>query len=388
MDAGLGAAVAALLVLAAGGSTAAALMIDSARREAEGQRQEARDRAAEADLRADELAATNTRLGAEKQRAEQALADLRQREEEVRTQKRLVGEQEKKVAEQREKVLEYVGFARGTVDHFYRKVSGDPDLKGAGMVALRKDLLEKARKFYERLLDDRDAAGDGVISQEDLADVLLHLAELSREYDSKEAAVKLYREAVAVLEELVKKNVEKLSDLSGGYIGLGQALADTGKPREAEQALASGQRLLERIGRTGEVTPINLTDRASVHVNKANVLTREGKLADARAELDEALKIRKLLANESPENPIFQYELGIAYTSLAAVHGTGKEFDAAYEASRRALDHLDRAGKLGPVLAGDEDYQANLAVACMNCGQSALSTGRVGEAPPLLTQTS
>ncbi|HVX15625.1 MAG TPA: serine/threonine-protein kinase [Pirellulales bacterium] len=158
-------AAAAALVLVSAISVVAALLVHSAKQQAEHERD-----------------ATRVALEAETAAKRQAHAAL---------------------AAEREARLE----ARRALDNYVSMVTEEETLEGDHVQALRKRLLGDALAYYEKLLDEDD--GDGRV-RHDLASAILRVGRIHHTSGSREEALSAFRQALAAFEELVEKHPDRL----------------------------------------------------------------------------------------------------------------------------------------------------------------------------------
>jgi tetratricopeptide (TPR) repeat protein len=139
-------------------------------------------------------------------------------------------------------------MARDAVDRLFTQVSQSPKLKARGMEKFRKDLLQNAKEFYERFVQEQfDAPG----VRYDLGLAYHRLGEIDRQLGDYPAAEESLTKAITVLDELVRAQpdvAEFQRDLAASYAGLGRVHSDTANWEKADttfqQALAIQEKLV------------------------------------------------------------------------------------------------------------------------------------------------
>jgi serine/threonine-protein kinase len=298
-------------------------------------------------------------------------------------------------------------IACSVVDLFCTHVSEARLLHQPGMEALRKQLLEDARKFYDKFNEESD---DPAIELE-RAMAYLRLAQLTAKLDSLERALPLYDEGIKLLtalregdhrleiakayretadvqsqtrqvaqaetnyrkaitiEEEVRHadpdNEECLHGLSFSWHNLGLLLYSTNRPGEAEQAywksLAVEWPLIE-------ADPSNLLHQRSL----AMTLTEMAYLycdSDHPARAEEpcrkALAVNRALQQKAPGNLDYQIDLGRAEISLGVVCLRTRQLTEAAAAFERAVAVFERLVREHPAIL---EGKKGLATACNDLG--------------------
>jgi serine/threonine-protein kinase len=135
----------------------------------------------------------------------------------------------------RERIRAEANFrqARAAVGEYFTKVRESTLLDVPGLQPLRKELLESARKYYERFLAQR---GDDPTVRAEAAATYYRLALLTQLIGSQDGAVALHRKALGLYEELVRAHpglVRFQSDLAICCDTLGNLYRFSGRAAEA-----------------------------------------------------------------------------------------------------------------------------------------------------------
>jgi tetratricopeptide (TPR) repeat protein len=234
-----------------------------------------------------------------------------------------------------------LGLARAAVDQTLLSTERDPAALGADvpqMRELRRELLEKARPFYEEFIA-QDPDNDDLRYQQALAHD--RLGDIHRALDRRDEAARAYEAAIALLAPL------------------GAAFPDG---LEYTQALANAY---NDLGETWRMVA--------------------GRRADADRAYGEALRLQSALVDRVPTMRVYQQELARTYYNRGILYGQtaepgGSDFRRAEDDFRRAIDRLT------PLAADRTDLAAvqGLARAENNLASLvAADDARIAEARPL-----
>jgi serine/threonine protein kinase/tetratricopeptide (TPR) repeat protein len=196
-------------------------------------------------------------------------------------------------------------MARDTVDRFFMEVGDNPKLRAQGMEKFRKDMLQNAKEFYERFIQNQFDAPE---VRHDLGLAHYRLAKLHEVLGDYDAAEALSEKAIGLLGELSRAHPEVAGyqrDLAASKFGLGAVYFDTGRLEKAETAYLQAMAIQERLAIDhAEATEFR---RALAMSQSALGLLyyRTGRLEKAQASQELALATwSKLVANEiyAPED--------------------------------------------------------------------------------------
>jgi serine/threonine protein kinase len=215
-------------------------------------------------------------------------------------------------------------MARDAVDQLFMEVSQSPKLKTQAMEPFRKQLLQNARKFYERFIRERF---DVPSVRYDLGLAHYRLGEIHRELGDYAAAEESLMNALAILGEVLKSQpdmAECRRDLAASYAGLGRIYY--------------------------------VTERLDKAVNA----------------YQQALALQEQLVAANPEAPQHQYALAKTYSALGLAQleaecpeGAGAKCQQAQEILSELVQHYPRVS----------EYQSLFAATQMNLGQVYLFKG-------------
>ena len=252
------------------------------------------------------------------------------------------------------KAEENFKLARSAVDRYHTNVSEEVILNEPGMQPLRKKLLEAAREFYDKFVQER---GNDPAMRGELGKATFRLAQITGDIDSDKNAIALYeqaakifealpadqggadfkadqaacyhhlgrvsrlldvgkseasyKKALAAWEPLVKENAKEVSyhaGLARTEMGLGNLYLNKKDTNLAEQfykiALDGWQKLVD-AGATA-----HRRDLATCQANLGLLLAGKGKDKEAEASLRAAITTQKKLAEDAPHISQYQDDLG------------------------------------------------------------------------------
>lgn len=214
--------------------------------------------------------------------------------------------------------------------------------KITGQLTLSTEAFQEALAIYRAL----EAAAPGlpeyrlVIALNNLA--MAHLAE--GKVDS----------AMALLTEARKRQVGmNSSELSPKARKTREATPDLGDAKGMAMSRARYVKELKRVGSVNQLSEQSLLDLATTLGNLAMVYVTLGKPADANEAYDEALKIRRKLAEANPD--AYLPDVAMTLNSLGILHGDQNWMEEARQAFEEALKIYEALAKKSP-----ERYQSSM----------------------------
>jgi tetratricopeptide (TPR) repeat protein len=222
-------------------------------------------------------------------------------------------------------------MAREAVDRLFTRVSQSPKLKTQSMEKFRKELLQDAKEFYERFINEQfDAPG----VRYDLGLAHYRLGEIHRELGDFAAAEESLMNAVTILGELVNAQpdmAEYQRDLAAGYAALGRIYYVTERLDKADDAY------------------------------------------------QQALAIQRKLVAANQGAPEYRYSLAKTYSALGLLHQHADRPESAVTMCQRAQDILSKLVQDNPNDPNVSEYQSlqatTLAATQLNLGQVYLVKG-------------
>jgi len=251
--------------------------------------------------------------------------------------------QYKKTAFERHRAEGNLQKARSAVNTFFTNVAKNPDIKDAGLMQFRRDLLGLARQYHEDFMTQR--SDDPGVTYEQISS-LFDMAGIVTQFGDHYDAIDYYLRAIDFGNELMEKypnNDRYLDIVAKCYKDLGIVYGKAGYPPEQAlninlKALAINRRLVTEFG-----------DVAEYHRNLARVLhnlglweMKYGTGDKAEKYFQESLGIRDGMSgfDDPPE-----YHFGKAQThfALAVLFVDGERFleaDHEFEMASSFLDDL------------------------------------------------
>jgi serine/threonine-protein kinase len=336
--------------------------------------------------------------------------------------------------------------ARQAVDDYFTTVSESKLLNVPGMQPLRKELLDRALKYYQSFIQQR---GSDPSVKAELAATHYRAAWITAMLGSREEAVKLYQEGLKLYEELVRSNpnttryqvdraivLNDLGNLLGGlgrrdealathqkalalrealaqshpqearyqnelsksYANVGNLMGDAGKPSEAlasyETARAINEGLLQATASTMSSFPTDLgkhynapwaiaLDLAIDYRSIGYLLYRQGRTAESVRSFEKARDLLGQIARENPDEAELESRLAGALMELAFYHGVDGRHAEAFATLERAFGIVRRLAAENPTVEG---YQGQLISCHREIGRALRRQGRLAEAEQHLKQ--
>jgi eukaryotic-like serine/threonine-protein kinase len=290
---------------------------------------------------------------------------------------RLARDNEAQALAEKDKAQAHFDLARDAVDKYLAAVTRNPKLHEKDFFQLRKELLETAVPFYQKLAkehsDDPELEAARGRAYHRLADVRNTLGE-------REAAAADYRQMRAIFAKLVAEfpgEPAYRGDLARSQTNLGLLLASLGRPREAEAAYRAAVPLLEELAAEFPGKPVYRRDLAITQSDLGNLLRELGRRGEAEAAHRAALAVREQLVAGFPDVPAYRQYLAVSHNNLANLLAELGRLQEAEAAHRRALDIRQRLAVAWP---GVPAYRHKLATSHDNLGLLLVRRGQYGNA--------
>jgi serine/threonine protein kinase len=268
-------------------------------------------------------------------------------------------------------------LAREAVDRYLTKVSEDKLLNQPHMVKLRQELLETAREFYQRLVEERR---DDPRAQSDLGNAHLRLSNIARlRGDTREAVVQA-QAALSILAALAAAHPEVADyrrDLATSHNTLGNLYKDTGRTAEAEVSFKRALAIREALA---QEHPEVAGDRRKLAIslgNLGNLYSLNGHTAEAEASYRRAILIGQELVAAHPEVADYRHDLANDLVNLGSLYASTGRMVEAEVSCKRALAIQETLTKEHPESADD---RSRVSGTYNNLGNLYRVTGRTAEA--------
>jgi len=272
--------------------------------------------------------------------------------------------------------------ARQAVDDLFTRVSEDRLLNQPGMQPLRRDLLRRARDYYEKFL----AQGRGDPSlRDELAMAQFRVGLITEEVESPGKAIPNYETARDIQAQLAgdePANPDRLKALGDTLNAIGRALHKQQQPERALKAYATAidvrKRLVEQVPAKREFQ----RTLANTYMN-VGLAQKEGDRAQARKSMERAQAIRGKLLAADQDDAKLQRDFAMGCFNLAMLALDGKDVDGAEASLEKAREFFT---KLVNRSRGDIDASYMLAVCCRKQADIVCAKKRYGEALSLYAQ--
>jgi tetratricopeptide (TPR) repeat protein len=259
---------------------------------------------------------------------------------------------------------------RQVVDYYLTRIGEDELLDQPGMRPLRRDLLEKARKHYQRFVDERSS--DAALRAE-LGDAHYRLGVVERLLGNLDPAQREFEAARRIQAELVAAggDADQKAALSKSLVALGELHMRRDEVDAAWEDFAQAEQIRHNLF---EAHPANREYGrllANATMNLAQVAKARGEFDDARTRLTTAEKLRWKLLDQGDDADLRRdlgkglfnlggLELDVADAALQAGDEAKREthLDQAEEALRLAAEVF---GKLAEENRHDLGHQQRLA---------------------------
>ncbi|MBI3468334.1 MAG: tetratricopeptide repeat protein [Planctomycetes bacterium] len=268
--------------------------------------------------------------------------------------------------------------AQRAVDDFLTAVAESEDLKRTpGTHHIRRQLLEKAKSYYERFLTEH---GDDQAVRREAANAYFRLAFVTNQLNPGPSVITLYEKAIAMRERLVRDNphqTEFANDLAWTYNNLGVLQQTTGKQAEALGSYDKARVIRERLVRANPEQTEFANGLARTYTTLGLLQSDTGKQAEALGSYDKALEIFERLVRANPEQTEFANDLARTYLALGILQSaTGKQAEVlgSYDKAREIRERLVRDNPEQTEFAND------LARTYLALGHLQRATGKQAEA--------
>lgn len=234
--------------------------------------------------------------------------------------------------------------AREAVEKYLTQVADDPRLKEADFHDLRKELLETAIPFYEKLSAYTGADAD---LRYDKSQALGNLGDLYNELGESLKALASFREAIRIDEELLKEfpgNVAYREALALHSNNFGP-LTET--KDHALRALNRGLETLETLHRDYPDNPEYREAWASTLINISVVLSRAGDQEASQQAVTRALEACEEIQASGNSSVALRLQMAMAQANAAATFGE-KDEEHSSKLFRQSLDTFSKAAKEYP----------------------------------------
>jgi serine/threonine-protein kinase len=191
-------------------------------------------------------------------------------------------------------------LAREAVDNYLAKVSDNPRLKAVGLRGLRKDLLEEAGKFYQRLL--QEGAEDPTLAA-DRGTAHYKLGQIAFAVGNVQESISHFQQAVVIFSQLATAhpdNPRYSLELNRTRIDLGWSYYTTGEMDRAEQEYQKAIPTLKTLADAHPEVLDYAKSLANAHMNLVTVVGERGRAEESINAALETIKLLRVLSGRFP----------------------------------------------------------------------------------------
>jgi tetratricopeptide (TPR) repeat protein len=287
---------------------------------------------------------------------------------------RLDAENQKTRAEQEfERARANFHMARDAVKKYQTAVANSPRLKSQGLEQLRRELLESANEFYQKLVDQK---GDDPDLQAERVSAFIETGDIEADLGNGPQAEAAYKQAIAAATALLATgdpNPDHQNELARAFNNLGGFYFRRANHAGAEAANQSALAIRKALADKYKDNDKYQNGLAAVELNLSLVYRAEGRTQEAEAGYRAALAVWKQLAGGHADVAEYQYEITVAYRDLGNLYRENlrkkDQARAAYESELAICKPLVEKHPEVP------DYQAALASCYADLGTVYLDSG-------------
>ncbi len=223
----------------------------------------------------------------------------------------------------RAKAEQNFSTAREAVQEFLVRTTENEKLQESDFTDLRKELLDSATPFYQRLRSQEP--GDQTV-EANRADALYRLGSIQKLNGELESARATFKECISTYQQLSQQHptvAQYQRGLADGHSILGSLMRDFGKLDQALIEYDLGRSIDESLVRQYPDEPEYQMGLATTYNNLATVAKDQGDRTEARNQYQLSFDIWQSLANHFPAEPEYQIgfsqinnAIGILLTSL------------------------------------------------------------------------
>jgi serine/threonine-protein kinase len=306
--------------------------------------------------------------------AEREAREAAQKQEEVAKQQRERAVNQEAIAQQQRELAEkHFDLAGNAVDKYYTKISENRLMKEPGFQGLRRDLLQTALQYYDKLARDRS---DDPRVRPARAKTLGRLSLVHRDLGAHEQAVQCAKEALAEQEQILAgdaTNRTYLHDLLATRVNLASTYRDLGRLQDARAILGQAIDIIPHLGEEKLEGVSTRYDLAVCCYNLGKLQYLMGELKPAVASFTKTRQLVKELLTETPANQDYRRLHAVNLNSLGYVYIGLSEMQTAEKLFRETLDVHEQLAAENP---RDPEPQSDLGSALLNIGKLHDATGR------------
>jgi tetratricopeptide (TPR) repeat protein len=267
--------------------------------------------------------------------------------------RRLADTSRAEAQEQRDRAEENFQEARLAVKQLTQVSVNRLQQAPAGLQPLRKELLETALGYYQRLLARRS---DDPQLRAEIAEDYFLLGNASAALGSRAEAAAAYRKAVDLYRQLARENPQDPNApnrLAECYQALGSVCQSIGRSEEASESCAAAVRLLQGLADAHPDVPAYQAALVRGYHSLGDLHRAGGEAGRAEEDYHHAEALLGRLLEEDGADPDYRTELANNYNHRARLQADARRWEKAEAAYRAALDVWN---KLASEFPGDSFY--------------------------------
>jgi tetratricopeptide (TPR) repeat protein len=210
-----------------------------------------------------------------------------------------------RIGQEKTRAEAHFQLAREAVDEYITKVSQEPRLRAQDLDDFRKELLQSAVVFYEKLVQH---GGGDPKAEAERGRAYERLGFITQEIANQSESLALYQRARAIFEDLIRTYPtvpDYQQELATTHNDMGNLYSAAGKLRDAEAAYDKALEIRERLANE-HPSPSTQKAVAVSRNNLTNVYRATGRLQQAETALAAAVAIQEKLVRENPG--VLEYE--------------------------------------------------------------------------------
>jgi eukaryotic-like serine/threonine-protein kinase len=228
--------------------------------------------------------------------------------------------------------------AHQAVNDYFTLVSESSLLEQPSLEPLRKQLLEKALRYYESFVEER---ADDPELQAELVATYLRIAVVINQSGSREDWLPAFQKAVSQMEDLMEQrpDIETMRSLRSGIYRVNTSSF----PRfsDLDEALSTFERgcnVWERLVREHPTVPGFQNDLALAHFMRALLLFQKGRPAEALGAHERSIALRQELVQTHPGRPDYRAALAVSQDAVGRALVTLGRHGEAEQAGEQAIE--------------------------------------------------
>jgi serine/threonine-protein kinase len=237
-----------------------------------------------------------------------------------------------KAETERRRAEENFRLAHDAVDRYFVQVSESKLLGVPGMQPLRKELLARARDYFQQFVEQR---ADDPALRTDLATAFHRLAAITGEIESRTRAIELDQKALDQFQRLRQEEPrvpDRRKAVASVYHSLGEHYRETNQIDQAAESLGNALEIWEELGREFPEDLSYPTQAAAIRLALGRLYVNARQMSPAEKALNEARAAWQKLADANPKNTGYQDSLAWCSYNLGKVYRATSRLPQAEEA--------------------------------------------------------